>query len=1184
MQRVISSDEPLASFEIVPWSRGFETGIEVIDQQHRQLVRLLNDLAHQYVYGLEPAQLEKIVDGLVDYTAYHFATEEALWVEAFDGDQWLVSHHRSHDGFVAKVRQMQVTVSNRPTESGVDDLLSFLVGWLAHHILYDDRQMAVALLEVRKGQPLPEAKAQSRERLGGQVSALIQSVLNMYKQLTSRTLALQREAYARELAEKKLKEQEEHWKSVLAASNDSLWDWSLDKPAAAHDPDAAASLFARAGQTIHPDDWPGLKARFLDHLLGKTEVFSHQHRVLDRNGKERWIQSRGKVIEHDADGQPSRIVGTQTDITERKTQELILQRERDTRLLISDFAAEFMAASPEEFDAAIERALQRAGEYMGADRTYVFLISEDGRYMSNTHEWCAAGIEPEIENLQNIPVNQTPWWWQQLRTTGYLLIPRVSEMPPEARAEQAILQAQAIRSVCVYPLRMKGELVGFLGNDAVREERHWGPEILQFLQLMGDLLSIALEHRQVQKQREQAANRLARAEQQAHLGHWSYKLDSEEMFWSPEVFRIFELEPTSPPLTYDAYFNMIHPEDRQRTHTAFQAAKRDGGYLHLEHRVSLPSGRVKYLELRGQFIAGPDDKPALIEGTVQDVTEKALHREQLRRLAYEDALTGLPNRRALEDRLQREIEQCEQSGRQLVLALLDLDDFLLLNERHGTAFGDDLLVALGRRIRSSCGRSVFVARIGGDEFVILIPKIRSEEEAFPSLRRLLLAINAPLTVSGIDVKLTASMGVTRYPQPGNVSEDQLLRQAQQALFQAKMQGKNRLQQYDLQWEQNARALTGKQEEIKQALRNREFVLFYQPKVNMATGTVLGAEALIRWQKPSGERLLPGAFLPAIEDHPLEIELGDWVIRTALAQAELWHGQGLDLEVSVNVTSLQILEEAFVSKLEAALAAHPAVAHNALQIEILESSALRDLDKVSQVMQACRELGVRFALDDFGTGFSSLAYLQNLPANVLKIDQSFVRNMQDDSGGLSIISGIIGMSQAFRLQVIAEGVETEAQGDLLLRMGCELGQGYAIARPMPAGEVAHWASRWRAFASWRGQKPVEFHNLPLLHAEVEHRHWVNQLQQWLQGESATLPALQTTGCGLGHWIENDGQHRFAHHPTFTQLLSDHAQLHRVGEQAIDAHARGDEEAVQTHLAQLQRYGKRVLSALRALQRM
>jgi len=1169
-----------AAFDIVPWNPSFETGVAIIDQQHRQLVKLLNDLAHQYVYGLEPDQLERIIDGLVEYTVYHFDTEEALWADVFADDEWFTRHQRSHNGFVEKVRSLQRQASDDAGLSTVDDLLSFLVSWLAHHILHDDKSMSVVLLEVDKGRELAAAKDKSIEAMSGEASGLIRSVLAMYKQLSGRTLALQREAYARELAEHKLREQEAHWQSVLGAIHDALWDWNLAS-IDADDPSSTRKLFAGKGQSIHPDDWPGLREAFLAHLTGQTETFSHQHRVLDSDRNEHWIQSRGKVIAHDAQGRPARIVGTQTDITERITQEQVLQRERDTRLLISEFAADFMASSPEEFDAAIERALQRAGQYMGADRTYIFLASDDGRHMSNTHEWCAPGVEPEMQALPHIAVDSMYWWWDQLRTNGYVLIPRVADMPAEAHRERSILEARNALSVCAYPLYTGDRLVGFLGNSAVKEEHDWGPEVLEFLDLMSDLVGIALGHRQLQCKRAEALTRLERAEQLAHLGHWRYDFESDSATWSKEVFRIYERNAAALAPGHEAYFAMIHPEDRKRVHESFVAAKQVGGSLHTEHRVVLTSGKVKYVEVRGRFQAGPDGQPVSVEGTVQDISEKAHHREELRMLAYEDSLTGLPNRRALEQQLQQEIEYCHTQEQTLVLALLDLDNFRAANERHGPAVGDDVLVALSQRMRRLFAKPAMVGRISGDGFLVLLPRLAKGDDYFPALRRLLATINEPLRLGDIELSITASMGVTEYPQRTRVSGEHLLRQAQQALFEAKMQGKNRFQKYDVKWEHNTQALTDHLDAIENGLAAHEFVLHYQPKVDMASGAVVGAEALIRWQKPNGELLPPAAFLPALQDHPLEVELGDWVIRSALSQMAAWQAEGLSVPVSVNVTSQQLLEDVFVEKLENAFADYPSVAPQALQIEILESSALQDLEKVSHVIMRCRELGVEFALDDFGTGFSSLSYLKHLPASVLKIDQSFVRGMLDTPDDLSIISGIVGMAKAFGLQVIAEGVETAEHGELLLRLGCQQGQGYGIARAMPAENLSGWIQSWKAPLSWSRPKPADLQGPPILYAEVEHRHWVKQLEAWLSGEADHTPVMDAHRCQLGQWVDNEGHAQFAGRPEFQALLEHHEALHQAGRAAIAARDKGEAEVARAILGDIYKERDRVVSALRVL---
>ncbi|MDR9425616.1 MAG: bacteriohemerythrin, partial [Marinobacter sp.] len=823
-----------SAFDIVPWNPSFETGIEVIDEQHRRLVELLNDLAHQYVYGLELAEVERIVGGLVDYAAYHFNTEEALWKEVLAGDQWFEAHQHTHNGFVQKVRKLQSELVQNENLPALDDLLSFLISWLAHHILYEDKRFSVVWLEVQGGRDLDAAKKLSLDAMSGQASGLIQSVLGMYQQLSTRTLALEREAYARQQAEQALRKQESYWQSVLGATNDSLWDWDAAQLESVRQSDQAVF-----GQRIHPDDWPGLRKQLLEHLLGETGVFSHQHRVIENDGRERWVQSRGKIIKQDSCGRPLRMVGTQTDITDRKTAEFTLKRDRDMRLLISEFAADFMASSPEDFDAAINRALQRGGEYLQSDRVYVVLVTDDGQYMNNTHEWCAHGISSELESLQEVPCDSVPWWWQELKVAGHVLVSRVSEMPRQAQTEQALLQAQSVQSVCVYPLRMGKKLVGFLGCDAVTRERHWGSETLEFLGLMSDLLGIALDHRQLHQKRVQALGRLERAEQQAHLGHWSFNLHSGEIIWSPEMFRIFGLNPEQQAPDYDAYFEMIHPDDRRPVHQAFKKAKDTLGKLHVEHRILLDEGRNRHVEIRGQFEPGRDGCPAIAEGTLQDITAKAQHREELRRQAFEDSLTGLPNRRALEDTLLQQIAHCSENKQRLVLGLLDLDNFREANEQYGPAIGDAVLVALSQRMRLLFDQSVVIARVGGDEFVVLFTGLDDDEDCFPQINRVLAAISEPLTIEGVELAITASVGVTEYPQIIKVSAEQLLRQAQQALFEAKLQGKGRFLKYNVAWEQDTRAMTGRLQEIERALHADEFVLYYQPKVHMSNGSVFG---------------------------------------------------------------------------------------------------------------------------------------------------------------------------------------------------------------------------------------------------------------------------------------------------------------------------------------------------------
>jgi EAL domain-containing protein (putative c-di-GMP-specific phosphodiesterase class I) len=333
------------------------------------------------------------------------------------------------------------------------------------------------------------------------------------------------------------------------------------------------------------------------------------------------------------------------------------------------------------------------------------------------------------------------------------------------------------------------------------------------------------------------------------------------------------------------------------------------------------------------------------------------------------------------------------------------------------------------------------------------------------LIRLLEACAQPVDVEDLSLLVSASLGVTAYPQSQEIDADQLLRQADQAMYQAKLAGKNRYHVFDAALDSSIRGHHESVERIRLALEMHEFVLYFQPKVNMRSGQIIGVEALIRWQHSGKGLLAPALFLPVIEDHALAVSIGEWVIDTALTQIELWRAAGLDMKVSVNIGARQLQQSDFVDRLKSILAKHPDLDPASLELEVLETSALKDIAQVSQVIEDCAQIGVTFALDDFGTGYSSLTYLKRLRVAMLKIDQSFVRDMLEDPDDLAILQGIIGLAAAFKRQVIAEGVETVAHGSLLLQLGCELAQGYGIARPMPPDQLPAWAARWQPDAAW-----------------------------------------------------------------------------------------------------------------------
>ncbi|MFT6087930.1 MAG: diguanylate cyclase (GGDEF)-like protein/PAS domain S-box-containing protein [Glaciecola sp.] len=477
------------------------------------------------------------------------------------------------------------------------------------------------------------------------------------------------------------------------------------------------------------------------------------------------------------------------------------------------------------------------------------------------------------------------------------------------------------------------------------------------------------------------------------------------------------------------------------------------------------SGGEYFCSMNITAVLGIDEKIEHYVGLFSDITAIKEHQNQLRHMAHFDMLTNLPNRTLLSDRLQQAMAQAKRRDQIVAVVYIDLDGFKAINDRNGHDVGDQLLIMLAGAMRSTLREGDTLARIGGDEFVAVLVGLENSVSCVPMLHRLLDAAAETQQHGNLMLQVSASLGVTFYPQSEDIDADQLLRQADQTMYQAKLSGKNRFYLFDVLQDDSIRGHHESLQRIRKALVNREFVLHYQPKVNMRTGAIVGAEALIRWRHPVRGLLLPAMFLPEIEDDPLAVEVGEWVIDTALSQMEHWSDEGLDLPVSINIGSRQLQQGNFVDRLKKIMAKHTQIKPSTLMLEVLETSALSDMTQVSQVIEKCAEIGVMFALDDFGTGYSSLTYLKRLRVKQLKIDQSFVRDMLEDQDDMAILVGVIGLAAAFKLQAIAEGVETKEHGTALLKLGCELAQGFGIARPMPAASFPAWAIGWGLDATW-----------------------------------------------------------------------------------------------------------------------
>jgi len=570
-------------------------------------------------------------------------------------------------------------------------------------------------------------------------------------------------------------------------------------------------------------------------------------------------------------------------------------------------------------------------------------------------------------------------------------------------------------------------------------------------------------------------------------------------------------------------------------------------------------------------------------GIFSDITNSKNQQEILEQMAHYDALTQLPNRVLLNDRFIQALAHCKRQNKLLAVCFLDLDNFKPVNDLYGHDSGDQLLIDVAHRIKAIIRDEDTLSRQGGDEFVLLLGDIESFSHCEKMLKRITQSLAQPYIIDRQSISISASIGVTLYPIDDSDS-DTLMRHADHAMYQAKTSGRNRYQLFNTEQSQLETQKFTDIEEIQQALENNEFCLYYQPKVDMATGKVFGVEALIRWVHPEKGIIPPLKFLPVIEDTQLEIEIGDWVIRQALKQLNEWQEQGIQLEVSVNISSYHLQTPSFVADLEVALNLYPDVFSKSLQLEILESSALGDLNTIAGVLSACiYALGVNIALDDFGTGYSSLTHLRNLPVHTIKIDQTFVRDVLDDPSDYSIIDGVIGLAESFGRDIIAEGVETTEHGLILLIMGCNQAQGYGIAKPMPSHELSNWLDNYIPNAEWKScankKRSDKERAIKLFRLTVAQ--WQKHFERNIHSSPGNIkrwPILTRTKCHCGIWIKRAKNEKLFEEKWIEKLDLAHEAMHDSADALFNKYQEGQVVAARDELSVFQEVADNMLNIL------
>jgi diguanylate cyclase (GGDEF)-like protein/PAS domain S-box-containing protein len=759
---------------------------------------------------------------------------------------------------------------------------------------------------------------------------------------------------------------------------------------------------------IHPDDRAMMAAYFAEEVLGEGKAFNKEYRIVRQTDQEeRWVHGMGRLA-FDAQGKPLKMHGIIRDITERKLSEMKLRdSEERYRATFEQAAIGIVHAS---FEGRYLRCNARFAEIVGypleeiPGMTFQQITAPEDSVECETVRQRITGGEAESVTLEK----------RYLRKDGSLTWVKVTlstQRDGEGRALHSIALVEDINA------RKAAEQRLTAAQEALRvsETRY-----RTVFQTSPDFVAIT------------------------RISDGAY-IDANKAFFDTSGFEPKEvIGRTSLELNIWA--------DRRNRKRLVEMLRQNSSCRDLEVQFRRKSGEL-FWGLMSASVMDLDGVPCILSMT-RDISDAKAAEDKIRNLAFYDSLTGLPNRRLLLERLRQTLASSAPDRRKQALLLVDLDNFKTLNDTLGHQTGDFLLQEAARRLSSCLGETDTVARLGGDEFAVILEDLSATPEdaaaqAQAAGERILATVSQSYLLAGRECRSTASIGITVFGDRQDTT-DEVLQQADIALDQAKTAGRNAMRFFAPALQAAVNARVAMEEDLRQAIRTNQFVLYYQPQVDRAH--LIGAEALIRWNHPKRGLLAPGEFIPMAEETGLILPLGDWVLETACTQIAAWadRTETAHIAVAVNISARQFRQPDFVQQVLAALDRTGADPQN-LELELTESMLVENIEDVIAKMTYLKSHGLRFSLDDFGTGYSSLAYLKRLPLDLLKIDRLFVRDVLVDASSGAIAQTILSLSRAMGLPVIAEGVETEEQRNFLIRLGCHSFQGYLFSRPLPLRE-------------------------------------------------------------------------------------------------------------------------------------
>ena len=735
-----------------------------------------------------------------------------------------------------------------------------------------------------------------------------------------------------------------------------------------------------------------------------------------------------------------------------------------TQAVILDAAA-FAAQrllEPDALEAGIEDILGRLGAATTASRVYVFenSWSEAGELlMSIRHGWSSPGV------AATDPAGNRDWpyadgfaHWATALAAGEAVQTRVSQAEG---GELEDMQDASIRSHVAVPVVVGGAWWGFVGFDDCERERIWTDAELDALQVVAATYGAAVTRRRVADAMQRAEDRYRTLVEQLPVAVYIDGLDDNAttLYISPQIDRLIGY--TSDEWEHDPELwpRLLHPDDRDRALAAQARHNETGMPFREEYRLIRKDGTVVWIRDEALVVRAPDGRFLYSQGILQDVTDVKEAEAQIAFLAFRDQLTGLPNATMFAEIGEMALARARRNEQAVAVLFVDVDRFKLVNDSVGPETGDGLLQRIAERLQTAIRDTDTLARRGGDEFVVLLADLEPGqvgEMSAPLLfaesvaGRVREVMAHPFLVEGSEVFLSVSVGISVMPDDAN-DVWELLQHAETAMGESKQGGPGGFAASTVGAVDAATKLAFVTK-LRKAVVHQEWELHYQPIVQLATGAAVGVEGLLRWRTSDGDLIPPNEFIPLAEELGLIEEIGDWVVEELVRQDQLWRGHGLELEMGFNLSPRQFWQPDLAERILSRLA-HRRVDPTNVIVEITESSAMRDPERAHAVLWDLHARGLRVAIDDFGTGYSSLSRLRQLPIDVLKIDRSFVREVDREPQAATIVATFIQLGHGLGMTTLAEGIETESEWRFLAERGCELGQGYFFSRPVPADEIA-----------------------------------------------------------------------------------------------------------------------------------